>query len=81
MWSSMRGPPSSMSPRIQNPGSSRPTRKFESVPHGHRQLPAVFGCIRGVPSVFDDVFVIINEGSTVFNVTQVSDLTFLWFAA
>ena len=40
---------------------------------GIGQLSAVFGDIRGASSVLDDVDVIVDEGLTVFNVTQYSE--------
>ena len=41
------------------------------------QLSAVFSCIRNVSSVPNDVSGVGDEGSTVFDITQVSDLSFL----
>ena len=41
------------------------------------QLSAVFGGIRNVASVLDDVLGVGDEGSTVFDITEVSDLSFL----
>ena len=41
------------------------------------QLSAVFGCVLDVSSVLDDVKVVVDEGYTVFNVTQASELSFL----
>ena len=48
---------------------------------GIGQLSAVFGCIRDVSSVLDDVNGVGDEGSTGFDSTQVSDLSFVWFVA
>ena len=43
------------------------------------QLSAVLDCIRDVSRVLNEVDVIVDEGSTVFNITWVSDLSFLSF--
>ena len=44
-----------------------------------RRLAAVVGCIREVAGVPDDAGMVVDGVSTVFNITQVSDLRFLWF--
>ena len=52
------------------------TRKFEvmnsSWPTGFvgQEQSVWFGCIRDVSGILDDVAVVVDEGSTVFNVTQ-----------
>ena len=44
-----------------------------------RRLTAVVSCIREISSASDDDSTVVDGVSTVFNITQVSDLRFLWF--